>query len=312
MRLGVLVSPESWYFRDLQRAAKPHVQLQALSFTQLTAGLAETPWIATTPAGPLHQFDAVLVRTMPPGSLEQIVFRMDALHRLAAGGTPVFNPPRCLEMSVDKYLTSSLLHAAGLPTPDTIVCQTVEHAMTAFEELGGDVVLKPLFGSEGRGITRLNDEAVAWRVFKSLSSIGAVLYLQRFIPHPGWDLRLLVIGDQILAMRRRNPFDWRTNVSRGATGEVVQPDAQQLELAQRAAQAVQASFVGVDLLQGDDGRTYVLEVNAVPGWRELARCLQCDVSAMILTWIEQQIAAPLPPPTVSAASEVSIPGEHPL
>jgi ribosomal protein S6--L-glutamate ligase len=312
VKLGVLVSPDSWYFRDLQRAAGSRIELQALSFTQLAAGLLEQPWIASEPARRLDQFDAVLVRTMPPGSLEQIVFRMDVLHRLATNGTPVFNAPRCLEMSVDKYLTSSLLHAAGLPTPDTIVCQTVEQAVAAFDALGGDVVLKPLFGSEGRGIARLTDEAVAWRVFKSLASVGAVLYLQRFIPHPGWDLRLLVIGDQILAMRRRNPFDWRTNVSRGAQGEAIDPDPEHLDLARRAAAAVQASFVGVDLLQGEDGRVYVLEVNAVPGWRELARCLQHDVSQMVLAWMERQLGPTSPQATAAAVGKSNLAVEHPL
>ena len=194
MKLGVLASPDSWYFHDLQRAAGSRIQLQSLSFTQLSAGLAERSWVSCAPQTSLDELDMVLVRTMPPGSLEQIVFRMDALHRLASLGTPVYNPPRCLEMAVDKYLASALLHAAGLPTPRTLVCQTVEDALAAFHDLGRDVVVKPLFGSEGRGITRITDEAVAWRVFKSLVQLGAVIYLQQFISHHGWDVRLLLIG----------------------------------------------------------------------------------------------------------------------
>ena len=98
VKLGLLASPDSWYFRDLQRAAGSQFMLRSLSFAQLAAGLAERPWVASGPDDSLDDLDAVLVRTMPPGSLEQIVFRMDALHRLAASGTPVFNPPRCLEM----------------------------------------------------------------------------------------------------------------------------------------------------------------------------------------------------------------------
>ena len=88
---------------------------------------------------------------MPPGSLEQVVFRMDALHRLAAAGVPVLNPPRAVEAAVDKYLTLALLAAAGLPVPSTWTGQSAAEALAAFEELGGDVVVKPLFGSEGRG-----------------------------------------------------------------------------------------------------------------------------------------------------------------
>jgi ribosomal protein S6--L-glutamate ligase len=191
-------------------------------------------------------------------------------------------------MAVDKYLASALIHAAGLPTPRTVVCQTVEDALVAFHELGEDVVVKPLFGSEGRGITRITSEAVAWRVCKSLAQVGAVIYLQQFVPHHGWDLRLLLIGSRVLAMRRRNPVDWRTNISQGAVGEPVTPDPTQVDLAHRAARAVQASFIGVDILRGQDGQDYVLEVNAVPGWRALARCSQQDVARIVLDWVERQ------------------------
>src|SRR5205085_2109856 len=214
----------------------------------------------------LLDFDAVLVRTMPPGSLEQVVFRMDCLARYETAGGVVINPARAIEAAVDKFLTTAKLQAAGLLTPRTICCQTADDAMVAFEQLGGDVVLKPLFGSEGRGITRLTDENLALRAFKMLAQLGAVLYLQEFIPHEGHDIRLLVIGNRILAMRRRNKLDWRTNISRGATAEAFMPDDSVIEMARRAAAAVHAPIAGVDLLPGKDGRLYTIEVNAVPGW----------------------------------------------
>ena len=88
---------------------------------------------------------------MPAGSLEQVVFRMDILH---SAKVPVLNPPRAVETCVDKFLTSARLAAAGLPTPETTACQTADDALAAFAELGGDVVVKPLFGAEGRGIAR--------------------------------------------------------------------------------------------------------------------------------------------------------------
>ncbi|MBY0460862.1 MAG: 30S ribosomal protein S6--L-glutamate ligase, partial [Gemmataceae bacterium] len=109
-------------------------------------------------SGTLSPFDAVLVRTMPSGSLEQVVFRMDLLHDAAASGMPVLNPPRAVEACVDKYLTTARLARAGIPTPPTAVSQRSADALIAFEELGGDVVLKPLFGSEGRGMCRITDE----------------------------------------------------------------------------------------------------------------------------------------------------------
>ena len=156
---------------------------------------------------------------MPPGSLEQVVFRMDCLGRLEAAGIVVINPARAIEAAVDKFLTTAKLQAAGLLTPRTICCQTADEAMLAFSQLGGDIVLKPLFGSEGRGITRLSDENLALRAFKMLAQLGAVLYLQEFIPHEGHDIRLLLIGDRFSACGGSNKLDWRTNISRGATAE---------------------------------------------------------------------------------------------
>jgi ribosomal protein S6--L-glutamate ligase len=289
MRFAVLASPESWYLKDLARAAAGRHELLSVTFCDLASTLlSESTSVASGPTR-LEAMDAVIVRTMPPGSLEQVVFRMDALARLETAGTVVLNPPKAVEAAVDKYLTSARLAAAGLTIPRTVVCQTAEAAMTAFAELGGDVVLKPLFGAEGRGITRLNDEALALRAFKMLEQLGAVLYLQEFVPHEGADLRLLVIGRRVLGMRRRNPLDWRTNVSRGATAEPLEVTPELADLAHRAAAAVAAPLAGVDLLPGTDGRLYAIEVNAVPGWRALARALQVDVAKLVLEYVEEHV-----------------------
>jgi RimK family alpha-L-glutamate ligase len=289
MRFAVLASPESWYLKDLARAAAGRHELLPVTFCDLASTVSCQ--VASVASGPtrLEAADAVIVRTMPPGSLEQVVFRMDALARLEAAGTAVINPPKAVEAAVDKYLTTARLAAAGLTTPRTIVCQTAEAAMTAFGELGGDAVLKPLFGAEGRGITRLNDEALALRAFKMLEQLGAVLYLQEFVPHEGADLRLLVIGQRVLGMRRRNPLDWRTNVSRGATAEPLEVTPDLAELAHRAAVAVGAPLAGVDLLPGKDGRLYAIEVNAVPGWKALARALKIDVAKLVIEYVEGRV-----------------------
>ncbi len=293
MRFAVLADPESWYLRDLARAAAAqNHQVTHVSFSQIAAevGGDGTSRIFSGEHD-LTKFDAVLVRTMPPGSLEQVVFRMDCLARLEALGVCVLNPARAVEAAVDKYLTSAKLRAAGLLTPRTITCQTPDDAMAAFESLGGDVVVKPLFGSEGRGITRLNDPALALRAFKMLAQLGAVLYVQEFIEHEGCDLRLLVIGDEILAMKRRNPLDWRTNVSRGAKAERLELTPELANLARRAADSVGAPLAGVDVLPGKDGRLYVLEVNAVPGWKALARTLEVDVAAKTLQFVAARCKA---------------------
>lgn len=289
MRIAVLASPESWYLTDLARAAADGHELVPVTFSELASMLSSAGASIASGVTRLDAMDAVLVRTMPPGSLEQVVFRMDALARLEAMGTVVVNPPKAIEAAVDKYLTSARLLAAGLTIPRTITCQTADAAMTAFTELGGDVVLKPLFGAEGRGITRLNDEALALRAFKMLEQLGAVLYLQEFIEHEGADLRLLVLGERVFGMRRRNPLDWRTNVSRGASAEPLEVTPDLAELAHRAAAAVGAPLAGVDLLPGRDGGLYAIEVNAVPGWKALARALKVDVAGLMLEYIANAV-----------------------
>jgi ribosomal protein S6--L-glutamate ligase len=309
MRIAVLAAADSWYLGDLRRAAAADHELVAVPFRALYSSIprfaprsgeavgcdaergSECAVAVGTLGGDLGSFDAVLVRTMPPGSLEQVVFRMDALGRLEAAGVPIINPPRAIECAVDKYLTTARLAEAGLPVPRTIACQTVEDAVQAFEILGRDVVVKPLFGGEGRGIARLNDEALADRAFRLLVGLGSVLYLQEFIPHSGWDLRISIIGKHVLAMRRTNPLDWRTNVSRGAVAAAVEPLDDWVAIARRAADVIGASIAGVDLLPGRDGRINVIEVNAVPGWRALAAAHGRDVAAMVLDHVANLVEA---------------------
>jgi ribosomal protein S6--L-glutamate ligase len=291
LHVVVLANPESWYLKDLRRAAEGRYRVTPAAFTELSARVegSATRFVAGEVA--MDDVDAVLVRTMPPGSLEQVVFRMDLLARLEAAGKVVLNPAKAIEAAVDKYLCTARLQAAGLAVPRTVACQTVDDAMAAFAALGGDVVVKPLFGAEGRGIFRLTDEALALRAFKLLGDLRAVLYVQEFVPHEGADLRLLVLGQRVLGMRRRNPLDWRTNVSRGAKGEPLEVTAQLGELAQRAAAAVGAPLAGVDLLPGRDGKLYAIEVNAVPGWQALSRVLKVDVARLVLDYAATLVAA---------------------
>jgi RimK family alpha-L-glutamate ligase len=277
MRLAILSAGDGWHVRDLRRAAGllGH-EAVAVDFRRLGAGVA---------AGrePLDGFGAVLVRTMPPGSLEQVVFRMDLLHRARARGIRVLNPPRAVECCVDKYLATATLEAAGLRVPPTVACQTAEAALEAFAALGGDVVVKPLFGSEGRGMVRVSDPELAWRTFRTLERTQSVLYLQEFIRHPGWDLRVFVLGGRVLtAMRRYANGDWRTNVAQGGNGEGVRLGADEERLALRAAAALGAAAAGVDLLPGSQGEWYVVEVNAVPGWRALAPVSGVDVAVELV------------------------------
>ena len=282
MDIAVLAARDSWYFRDLVRAAGGRHRLTAISYKSLGSHAAGANLSIDGGGLSLNSLDGVLVRSMPPGSLEQVVFRMDALARLEDAGVRVVNPARAIEAAVDKYLATAKLQAAGLLVPPTIVCQTAADGLAAFETLGGDVVVKPLFGGEGRGITRVSDVAIARRVFMSLEQIGAVLYVQKFIAHDGVDWRLLVIGDEVVGMKRINPDDWRTNISLGARPAPLEVTVELAQLARRAAAAVGATVAGVDLLPARDGRLYAIEVNAVPGWRALGEVTGVDVAERVL------------------------------
>ena len=148
------------------------VELSPVRFNELEGLVGQSA--VSTCAGGLNLFEAdgILVRMMPPGSLEQVVFRMDALHGLEAAGVRVLNPPRAIEAAVDKYLATAKLARAGMPVPPTWCGENAEAALIAFDALGGDVVIKPLFGSEGRGMIRATDRETAWRVVHALRACG--------------------------------------------------------------------------------------------------------------------------------------------
>ncbi|GIW95916.1 MAG: hypothetical protein KatS3mg110_3957 [Pirellulaceae bacterium] len=281
MRLGFLGAADSWYFRDLKRAAVEH-ELVPLSFSLLQASVGLDQEAAASGSIALGSCEAILVRVMPAGSLEQVVFRMDVLGQYERAGGVLVNPAKTVEVAVDKYLALARLAEAGLPVPATVVCQTAEQAMEAFRRLGGDVVVKPLFGSEGRGLCRVNDEEVAERVFRALDVIRSVHYVQRYIEHGNRDWRLLVIGERVLGMERMHRCDWRTNLSRGAEGRSLVVSSVLEELALRAARAVGASLVGVDVLPDQQGSYYVIEVNASPGWRGIQQVTGVDVARLIV------------------------------
>lgn len=284
--LATLVSGFGWHVADLVRAAaRLDLVLHALPFPQVSASIGAGLGRVEAGGVDLSGVDGVLVRMMPPGSLEQVVFRMDALHRLVAAGVPVWNSPRAVEAAVDKYLTLALLDQSGIPVPPTWAGQSAAEALTAFDLLGGDVVVKPLFGSEGRGMMRVSDRELAWRTFHTLERLGAVIYLQRMLRHPGHDLRVFVLEGKVLGAMRRHARegDWRTNVALGGRAEVCRLDAESERLALAAASSIGARIAGVDLVPDlDRGELVVLEVNAVPGWRALAGVTGIDVAASIL------------------------------
>jgi ribosomal protein S6--L-glutamate ligase len=288
MKIALLGQPKSWYCRQLARAgqARGH-QCLRIDFPKLVGRVGGVRSGLGVDGVDLFDVDAVVVRTMPPGSLEQVVYRMDALWRLAAAGVTVFNSPKAIECAVDKYLTLVRLEEAGLTVPQTIVCEGAEAALDAFEELGRDVVVKPIFGSEGRGMVRVSNRDLALRTFRTLERIDSVLYVQKFIENEGSDLRILVLDGRVLGgMRRHANGDFRANVSQRGTAANHSPTSAECELALRAAAATGARFAGIDLLYGRGGECYVIEVNAVPGWRAFQRVTGGDVAATVVAALE--------------------------
>lgn len=286
MEFVVLGTPESWYCERLEKAivSRRH-GCRRWSFQTLRSAIRDQTTLVTGDENWARP-DVIVVRSMPPGSLEQVVFRMNALAQLAQQDVLIVNSPESLECAIDKYLTSARLASAGLPVPPTAVCENFEVAIEAFESLGQDVVVKPLFGSEGRGIVRVSDHDMAWRVFRAIERTGGLLYLQQFVAHAGYDVRVMVLDNEVLgAIRRDATCGFRTNVAQQGRAGRYELNEHERQLAVRAAEVCRTQFAGVDLLHGESG-TMVLEVNAVPGWRAFEKVTRIRVVDRFLDWIE--------------------------
>lgn len=233
--------------------------------------------------GSVNEFDAILTRTMPAGSLEQVTFRLATLHQLKLENRiAIVNPPRALEIAIDKFAT--LVHVAklGYEVPRTIVAQSRADAIDAFRLLGGDCVIKPVFGGEGRGVMRVRDPELAWYTFSTLQELGAVMYVQQFVPPGGRDRRLLVIGNSVIGIRRENATDFRTNISSGSRAEPFDPNQDQVQMAIEICRSIDLKFAAVDLIDTETGRQMVLEVNAIPGWKGAQQVTDHNIAKAVL------------------------------
>jgi RimK family alpha-L-glutamate ligase len=287
MRVAILGSTGGWHAERLEHAltARGH----ACGFAPVTrmVGRIDGGIAVRGRELALDACDVVLVRGIPRGSLEQVVFRVDALHALAAAGVRAVNGAPAIERTVDKFLASALLAAAGVPTPRTVACERADDALAAFAELGSDVIVKPLFGSMGWGMTRVDDTDVAERVFRALELERAVYYLQEALPHDGVEVRAFLVGERVVAAIERVGTGWRANLARGARARPIALEEGRAALCVRAAAALGADYAGVDLLQAADGREYVLEVNGIPGWRGVEQATGVDVAAALVAHLER-------------------------
>ena len=310
MRVAILSARTGWHTDELLRALAERAHAgRVVPYEALVArlGTARAPGLAAD-GEELSTADAVLARIIPGGSLEQIIYRVDALHWLERRGTLVLNSPRAIERCVDKFYTSALLQEAGLPTPETVVCERADDAFAAFRAMG-DAIVKPLFGSMGLGMVRVSDPDTAWRVFRAVEAIRGVYYLQRAVPHGGRDVRAFVVGDRVVGAIERRAADggWRTNISRGGAARPCPLSPAWEALACRAARAVGADYAGVDLLPDEStGGVYVLEVNGIPGWEGLQEATGVDVAGAVVDHLVARAAgtaaAPLEPAPAPAGA----------
>ncbi|MDE2485556.1 MAG: RimK family alpha-L-glutamate ligase, partial [candidate division NC10 bacterium] len=162
-----------------------------------------------------------------------------------------------------------------------------DDAMAAFQALG-DVIVKPLFGAGGRGMVRVSDADVAYRVFRALALTRSIFYIQEFVPHGDYDLRGLVIGDRVVAAMRRRSDGWRHNVSQGARPEPHVMDDDAAGLCLQASRLLGTDYAGIDLLQTSHGYT-VVEVNSIPGWSGLQRTTEIEIAQAIADHLLRQL-----------------------
>lgn len=288
-RVAIFSDAPDWHARRLKNAlAARGAEGICLSLTQCAfrAGAASDPsgfglYLPGFEDGPP---DGALVRFISAGTLEQITLRLGMLHALDALGVPVYNDARSIERTVDKSMTTFLLQRAGLPTPPTWATESraLAQDIVARELAAGEkVVLKPLFGSQGKGILLL----------KSVSDlpepelVGGTFYLQRYVDtgEGTWhDWRFLVVGDRPVAAMIRRGRHWITNVMQGATCEGAPAEGEPAQLAVAASRAAGTGYAGVDIIRDRDGKFLVLEVNSVPAWKGLQSVTDLDVAQAIV------------------------------
>lgn len=275
-RIAIMTDEIGWHTRQLQAALRARGAIGRcidladchIDTTAAWHGLALPGFGRALP-------DAVLVRGVAAGSFEQVTKRLGVLHALRELGVPVYNDARAIERSVDKSMTSQLLHAAGIPTPPTWATESQAHAqrIAVREGAAGHVlVLKPLFGSQGKGLQLVGDVNGEHRALPPLKQgYGSLAYLQRFVPPigtPGFDWRVLVVGGRAITAMRRVSEHWVHNVAQGARCEPAELTPDLAHLAEQAAKALDMDYAGVDLIPSAQG-TQVIEVNGVAAWHGL-------------------------------------------
>jgi RimK family alpha-L-glutamate ligase len=287
----VVSDQPDWHTRQMEAAFAAvgaralRIDLAACDFnTRSASGLALPVLGSQLP-------DAVHVRTLAAGSFEAITRRLGVLHALTKLGVVVWNDARAIERCVDKSMTSFLLARAGVPTPPTWTMESAETARALVEREAprGPLVLKPLFGAQGKGLRLIRRP----EDLPAPEDVGGVYYLQRFQRNGTEDFRdyrLFVLRGRVVAAMMRSASTWITNVKQGGRPLAVTLDPRMERLAIAAAEAVGATISGVDVLQGADGRPTVLEVNSMPAWSGLQKVSARNVAQAIASALIDELA----------------------
>jgi RimK family alpha-L-glutamate ligase len=290
LKIGVVTrNRDSWGSTQIREAlAKRNIRHIFFSFPQLIVRVGYKPYLNVGNTGILEELDALLIRPIGRGSLEEIVFRMDVLYRLQRLGLCVINPPEAIEHCVDKYDLLAILEENGVPVPRTAVTESVDEALEAFNELGGDIVVKPIFGSRGIGSTRVKDSEIASTIFRAITFYHGVIYIQEFVHHGFSDIRAFVVGDRVVAAMRRVADSWKTNYSQGARPEQIRLDKTMDDMAVKSARLIECKIAGVDILESPRG-PLIVEVNSQPGWRGLQSVTRVNIADEIVDFVLSEL-----------------------
>ena len=200
-------------------------------------------------------------------------------------GIPTINPPQSTTLCDDKALCSLAIEDAGLKTPRTLLAFSVDSAIAACEMVGYPAVLKPITGSWGRLLAKVNGPEQARVILEQKEQLGSfhhqIFYVQEFIEKPGRDIRVYVIGDKAIAASYRSSEHWITNSARGAVSTTCPITPEIEEIAIRAKNAVGAVLAGIDLMETDDGYS-VIEVNTGAEFKGLMGTTEIDIAAEII------------------------------
>ncbi len=289
MRIAIVTRNRKAYssFQLFEALKRRNVSSVCFNFPRLVAHVGRNLKVSVGNLD-IRSLDALIIRPIGRGSLEELVFRMDVLYRLQRAGTYVINPPEAIEHCVDKYDILTILEENGIPIPKTATTENVNEALKAFKELGGDVVIKPLFGSRGVGATRINDPEVATTVFRAITLYHGVIYLQEFVSHGVSDVRAFVVGNRVIAAMKRVANNWKTNYSQGATPQAIQLEKPLEDLAVKSARSIDCKVGGVDILESPAGPV-VVEVNSQPGWRGLQTVANVNIADEIVDFVLSDI-----------------------